>query len=152
MNIQDVLQLDITNRDVLIIGYPTSGKTYLSKLLNTSNHTVFHSDDYMKYGYKEGLYVLIDDIKNEIKKTIFEGVFGYRLLRKGVELNCYHPDIVIQLDITEQKMLEIYKTERDSNKISYLKKFNKMHDKILQEYANMPKMKRPAWYKVVNDY
>lgn len=145
----------INGRNILIIGCPASGKTYLANYLKEAHgktHKFFHTDDYMAYGYKESLYVLMDDLKKTNQPTIIEGVQGYRLLRKGVELNSYYPDIVVELKTSEARMLKTYNTERQGKKIESLLAFNKTHDKILNDYFAMTNYKKPEWIKLVNEY
>lgn len=142
----------ITGKDVVIIGCPASGKTYLSNLLASPNHTVIHTDDYIKYGYKEALYVMLNDLKNINGKVIIEGVQGYRLLRKGVELGCFLPDMVIELEIPEDRMYQTYAEQRPGRDQSYLKGFNKMHAKIIADYHAMPNPNPPQWIKLQNNY
>lgn len=155
--------MDFTGKNVLIIGCPASGKTHLSNLLKKdpsnhlhvhTDHLHIHTDDYAHYGHVEALYVLIEELKSNQRNTIIEGIMGYRLLRKGVELDCYYPDIVLQLYITEQQMEQVYSRERDVKKLKYLKQFNSMQEKILRDYMNMPidKSKEPEWIDVMNNY
>jgi len=149
--INDILNLDINNKNVLIIGCPASGKTYLSSKLK-SNHKIIHTDDYMHYGYDLSMYNVLNDIIESNENTLVEGVQGYRLLRKGIQMDCYYPDIVLELIISEQRMISTYKKERDLSKIKYLKTFNKVHDKILQDYLRLKNKNKPEWIKVLNDY
>lgn len=151
MTIEQVIQMDIEGKNVLIIGCPASGKTYLTKQFQT-NHKKFHTDDYMKYGYEQAMYKVLDDIKNSTENTLVEGIQGYRLLRKGVQLDCYYPDIVIQLIISEEQMFKTYRNERDEKKIKYLKGFNGMHDKIIKDYFMLENNKKPEWIKIHNRY
>jgi adenylate kinase family enzyme len=151
MNTTEILQ-HIKDKDVVIIGCPASGKTYLSNKLISVNHTVVHTDDYMKHGYKEALYVMINDLKNIDGKVIIEGVQGYRLLRKGVELDCFYPDIVIELEITQARMLQTYRDSRQGKNLTSLTSFNKMHSKIICDYHAMPNTKKPEWIKIQNNY
>lgn len=159
MTIQEVLSLSIVDKNVLIIGPPASGKTWLcDKLWNTHMgmyHATIHTDDYILFGYKDAMYKSMSDIVDAHKnwyKTIVEGIQGYRLLRKGVELDCYYPDIVIELEISEKRMHETYKKERDPKKIKYLQSFNTAHQTILEDYFSLPNEKKPEWIKVYNDY
>jgi adenylate kinase family enzyme len=149
--IEQVLQIDIENKNVLIIGCPASGKTYLSKKFK-HEHKIIHTDDYIKFGYEQSMYQVLEDIKKSDKCTLVEGIQGYRLLRKGVQLDCYYPHIVIELMISEQHMIHIYKKERDEKKIKFLKGFNKMHDKIINDYFLLKNKNKPEWIKVFNDY
>jgi adenylate kinase family enzyme len=151
MNIQQVLELDISNLNVLIIGTPASGKTWLSNKLS-KEHRVIHTDDYMKYGFKDSLYKLIEDLRNISTPVIVEGVQGYRLLRKGVELDCYYPNMVIELYTTPERVKQTYLRERDPKKLRYLEQFGNTMGRILQDYRAMPNKRKPEWYKVMNDY
>jgi len=152
------IQVDVEKKNILIIGWPASGKTFLANKLWKDNpsHKCFHTDDYMHHGYKEALYVLMADLKKCKQPTIVEGVQGYRLLRKGAELDCYYPDIVIEIEIAYSRMMQTYLEERRGKDPAYLKGFNKMHSKILDDYFNMmklkPKIKRPHWIKLKNHY
>lgn len=151
MSIEDVLKLDIEGKNVLIIGCPASGKSYLLNQFQT-NHKKFQTDDYIQYGFEQSMYKVLEDIKNTEGNTLVEGVQGYRLLRKGVQLDCYYPDMVIELIISEQQMLSTYRNERDIKKIKYLTGFNKAQSKILNDYFLMKNKSKPEWIKVINDY
>lgn len=148
------VHVDIEKKNVLIIGWPAAGKTHLSKLLARDNpgHKVIHTDDYIKYGYKESLYRILMELSGIRKPTIIEGIQGYRLLRKGVELNCYYPDIVIELEISEALMYRTYKNERADKDASALKGFINTHKKILNDYKQMTNTKPPQWHKIKNNY
>lgn len=148
------VQVDIENKNVLIIGWPASGKTHLANLLWKDNpgHQCFHTDDYMHHGFVEALYALMEDIKKCRRPTIIEGVQGYRLLRKGVELDSYYPDIVIELEISEKRMYQTYATERRGKDPAYLKGFVKMQAKILDDYFKMKNKHKPQWIKLKNHY
>lgn len=140
------------NKDVVIIGWPTSGKTHLSNLLDSSNHTVIHTDDYMKYGFQESLYQLINDIKNIDGKVIIEGMLGYRLLRKGVELACFFPDVVIELQISKEQLVKTYVAERPDKEIVPVFSFIKSCETILRDYHAMTNPSKPEWHKIQNNY
>ena len=143
------IKMNIKNKNVLIIGSPASGKTTFANELSKNNpHKVFHADDYMEHGYKQALYVMMEDIKACQSCTIIEGIQGYRLLRKGVELNVYYPDLVIEMQITKEKQAEIYANERDPSKLKYLRGFDGMHQKILNDYFTMVGERKPEWVKV----
>jgi len=149
--INNVINIDIEQKNVLIIGCPASGKTYLSNLFKTT-HTKIHTDDYMRFGYVQSLYQILSDLKEINGLTIIEGIQGYRLLRKGVQLDCYYPDIVIEMIISEQKMINTYRNERDARKIKYLINFNSMHNKIIADYFALSNNTKPEWYKIHNNY
>jgi cation diffusion facilitator CzcD-associated flavoprotein CzcO len=151
MNTKEILN-HIKGKDVVIIGPPASGKTFLSKLLESPAHTVLHTDDYVQFGYKEALYVLLNDLKHVDGNVIIEGVQGYRLLRKGVELSCYYPQVVIELQITQERMEQTYREQRPGKDFSYVKSFNKMHAKIKADYLAMENPSKPEWITIQNNY
>lgn len=148
---------EIKGLNILIIGCPASGKTFFANKLkeeSSDDVRVFHTDDYMYHGYKDSLYVLLEDLK-KIKpptNSIIEGVQGYRLLRKGVELDCYYPDIVVELSVSEERMLKTYREERQGKSIDSLYAFNKAHNKVLNDYFAMPNHRKPKWIKIENKY
>ncbi len=84
MSIEELVNLDITNKNVLIIGCPASGKTWLCKKIEKPTHTIIHTDDYKSYGYAEGMYIVLDVVKLSEMPTIVEGIYGYRMLKKRV--------------------------------------------------------------------
>jgi len=144
--------MNIKNKNVLIIGPPASGKTTLANELQKQNrtHVVFHSDDYMQFGFEQALYALMDDVEliNPPFKTIVEGVQGYRMLRKGVQTGRYFPDLVIEMEITREQQLRIYENERDPAKLKYLKGFAATHNKILNDYFELIGARKPEWIKI----
>lgn len=142
--------MNIKNKNVLIIGPPASGKTTLAKELSKrpNDHVLLHTDDYIQHGYEQALYVLMEDIKKLQATTIIEGVLGYRLLRKGAQLDCYYPDLVIEMQITAEQQARIYQQERDAKKLQYLKGFAASHDKILHDYFELIGGRKPEWIKI----
>jgi cytidylate kinase len=143
--------MNIKNKNILIIGPPASGKTTLAKKLHEVNgyHKLLHSDDYMRYGYKQALYELIKDLQGLFPyKTIVEGIQGYRLLRKGAELGVYFPDLVIEMQVTAEQQANVYRNERDITKLKYLKGFADSHAKVLDDYFELVGDRRPEWIKI----
>lgn len=151
MNIQPILD-HIKGKDVVIIGCPASGKTYLANKLASPAHTIIHTDDYMKHGYQEALYVMINDLKHIEGNVIIEGVQGYRLLRKGVELRCYYPQIVIELEISQERLAQTYREQRPDKRVSSVVSFNRMHETIKRDYFAMENPHKPEWIKIQNNY
>ncbi len=145
-------RIDIAGKNVLIIGAPASGKTYLSGIFSHAGRIVIHTDDYMEYGFQEALYRCLDDICDASQPTLVEGVQGPRLLRKGVELDCYYPDIVFELVTSWERIEKTYKEERDTAKLKGQKGFAKMNETILGDYFSMPNERPPVWYRVQNEY
>ena len=140
--------INVEGLNVLVIGPPASGKTHFINKLKFSGK-VIHTDDYIKYG-DNGIYLLFNSIKGS--KTIIEGVMGYRLLRKGLELNCYHPDLVIELQVPEKKLEMIYNSERIGKDFNSVKAMIKANQTILNEYKSMPNMNKPYWITINNEY
>lgn len=147
---ESIKDLDIKGQNVLIIGFPASGKTTLAELLNSENHTLIHSDDYMQFGFKESLYELLKDLEKIEGNTIIEGVMGYRLLRKGVELNSYFPNIVIEMKVIEATVKKRYQA-RDPTKLNGALSMCKSCMKILGDYEKMTNTKNPLWIEIKND-
>lgn len=132
------INLNIKDKNVLIIGHAGTGKTnfvqnIMASYVNLSNHKIIHSDDFISYGFEQSLYVLMEAISKEKSKTIVEGVQGYRLLRKGAELGTYKPDLIIIIKST--KTNEVYK-KRGKN-IEKMESFNKSLDKIYHDYLKI---------------
>ena len=153
MNIEELIGLNIEGKNVLIIGCPASGKSWLCNKIAKPTHTVIHTDSYISYGYQAGMYCALDAANMSEKPTIVEGVQGYRMLRKGCEYGSYYPDIVIEMQISNSRMMQTYLKERDEKKIKYLKQFNETHAKILNDYRGMcPKHKKPEWITFLNNY
>ena len=74
---------------IIILGYPKSGKTKFSSKFSD----VIHSDDFIKdYDFKSQIYVLMSQIQG--KDYVVEGIQGFRLFRKMLELNKDIPDEV----------------------------------------------------------
>lgn len=144
--------MNLEGLNVLIIGPPASGKTYFANKLKADNpHKIINTDDYLQYG-NDGLYYLLNELKNIHTPTIIEGVLGYRLLRKGVELNCYYPDLVLELEVSESKLQAVYNSERIGKDFNGVKSMIKANQKILAEYKSMDNKYQPYWIKVNNEY
>lgn len=151
---------DLSRQNIVIIGCPASGKTTLAKeLAKRTGQKVVHTDDYIGFGYKESLYVLMADLMEQDRAVIVEGVQGYRLLRKGVEMGCIYPDIVIELKVSPEQVERVYRTERVWDKrrsvdkvVKNLEAFNKMHETILADYAQMKNPHPPEWIVIENRF
>lgn len=143
--------VNIKDKDIVIIGWPTSGKTYLTDFLSTkTDHLIIHTDDYYERigDFKKELYVLLDDLKAIDRPVIVEGILGYRLLRKGVELNCFHPEIVIEIEHTYEAMQKIYITERKPKNYEKGKALSIACETVLKDYKAMVNPSRPTWIKI----
>lgn len=143
--------IDITNLNVIIIGCPGSGKSYFANKISDDTHTIIHTDDYIKHGYVESMYKAFDDILKCKGKTIVEGIQGYRLLRHGYRTGKYKPDIVIELKISDEKLEEIYDSNRDYDKLEFVKKMNRSNAKVLSDYILIARKELPIWHTINDD-
>lgn len=153
MRYSDIFNLDLSGKTIVIIGCPASGKTTLGNAL--AAHTgarLVHADDYIQYGYKEALYVMLADLIEIDGPVIVEGIQGYRLLRKGVEMGNFYPDVVIELEVTQEQVERVYARERPGKKVERLATFNKMHQTILSKYQQIDNPHPPIWYVVENEF
>lgn len=157
MTLDEILNKDFFWKNVLVIGLPASGKTYLTGLLKQKNimHQIFHTDAYIEFGAEESLYCLIEDLGDTLTSDlkIVSGVLGYRLLRKGRETDCWKPDIVIECVMPEYKQAEIYRTERSTKSFKAVKTLNLGLRSILNEYKlNTPEKEQPIWLTWENNF
>jgi hypothetical protein len=83
---------------IVMVGLPRAGKTKTSKkMASFINYELIHTDDYMnKYTWEEQPKKLISII-SEKEKYIIEGIQCYRILRTGVKLNIYSPDLIVNI-------------------------------------------------------
>lgn len=160
----ELLSIDLSGKNIVIIGCPASGKTTLARLIADrigmfKQWKIIHTDNYMQPGrkddYRLALYDMIADLKKIHIPLIIEGVQGYRLLRKGVEgfegWNFY-PDVVIELVVTDEQVMRVYERERNAKDAGSLIGFNKMHRTILEKYRAMDNPATPVWYTVENKF
>lgn len=113
---------------LIIAWHPATGKTTLTKKLQElyPDHTVFHTDDYMEFGYKDSLYKLLEDIKVRMTgwapyNIIVEWVMGSRLMRKLQEQSFdEYVDLYVYLRGTPRLIKETYERERPGKNIDTL--------------------------------
>jgi hypothetical protein len=141
----------LQNTDVVIIGQPASGKSYLSELLKGEMQILFHTDDYIKHGYEQSIYVLLEDLKkNNDKPRLVEGVGGYRLLRKGLQTGTFFPRVIINVQITSVKSRQIYEQERSDKDYKKVEAMIKGNEKVYQEYLNTDSNFKPLIIDILN--
>lgn len=94
------------DKTIVVLGFAASGKSYLCSMLFgvgadlCSRYKVFHTDDYMQYGFEQSLYKVMLDVRTHVElhpntNCVIEGIQGYRLLRKWAELGIKGPDLII---------------------------------------------------------
>lgn len=153
MTRSELLAIDFTGQTVVIIGNPASGKTTLgNQLAARTGMPCFHADDYLPHGGVEALYVMLPDLLEMEKPLIVEGMAGYRLLRKGMQLDCFYPDVVIELHTTPEQVERVYRLERPGKSVKNLAGFMKGQTTILNEYKAMFNPHPPTWYVVQNEF
>lgn len=150
MTINDILSMDLSSKNILIIGSPASGKTWLAgKIKERYQADIIHTDEYLKYG--------ANAIEQMLKKipmfpyAIVEGTLGYRLLLDGHKSGLYKPCIVIHLIVSDSTVQRVYEQERDKSKIRLLPFVLKKDEKELNKYMQMIYPNIPVWYIVTND-
>lgn len=155
MNLRELINKapEFQGKNILVIGSPASGKSFVTGLLKSAlpYHRIIHTDDYMEHGFEQSLYVMMEDIKATPWVSIIEGMLGYRLLRKGVELDCYYPDIVIELLVSTETIEGIYNTQRDPSKLKGVMSQIKACNTVYAKYLDMPNDHKPEWIIVEND-
>ena len=145
---------DLTGKNVAIIGWPSSGKTFLSKELAElyPDHKIFHTDDYMNLGYRQSMYQCMEDVLCADGSTIVEGVQCYRMLRKGVEKSSYYPDVIIEIKIDEFHLEKVYSDERSNVDIDHVYKMIRNNRKVFEDYLKMDNYRKPLHVVVENNF
>lgn len=153
MKLDDLLSMDFTGKTVVVGGYPGSGKTYIATKLCEQHpgSRIIHTDDFKDYGFKESLYELMNQIPHKSGTLFIEGVLFARLLRKGIELNSFHPDIVIIVERNEEDIFDYYIEKGEEHKIPDVKKFFKNLDTVYSQYLNSPMIKEPEFITIYNN-
>lgn len=131
-------KIERSEKIIVVVGLPATGKTILADTIVRTYQTrplkVFRTDDYIKHGFEESLYVLMADLNRDISPMkLIEGVQGYRLLRKGLETNSFFPDLVIVCCATRDIRATRYK-ERGK---TINKGFDTMLEKVWQDYIHL---------------
>lgn len=154
MTLDDLIKIDFTGKNLLVLGRPSAGKTWLSKVLGGmyKHHTIINTDDYIYIGGVRAIAAIIED-QSSTPPCIIEGMMGYDLLLTGAREKSYSPDIVIEVDISTGRQMEIYLSERDPAKIKYLKKFEFAHLEMMNEYHRIvPAEQKPQFITLSNTW
>lgn len=131
MTEEEIFERALRGRNVLIIGAPESGKTYLANILTGFGHKIIHTDDYREWGFAQAMLQALTAVQFANGRSIVEGVLGYRMLRKGVEFGSYYPDLVIEI---KAPMLAKHRA------------MDKANQTVLAEYFSMQNEKhKPEW-------
>lgn len=157
MSLEELLSTDLSGKEIVIIGKPASGKTYIATLIaQRYGQHLISTDNYIDSGFEQSLYELIEDIKPRTVPIVVEGMLGYRLLRKGLQEpeTQFQPQIVIEVEITTKRQQEIYHNQRDPKKLKYMQSFAKSCMTVYNEYHRLLESAefKPVFITVENDY
>jgi len=125
-------------KNILIIGSPASGKTTFANGIK-GHFKVFHTDDYI-----DNADALMKDVVAYKGRKAVEGVGGYQLLLKGLKENTYHPDLVIELEVSDDDLQQAY-MERGIEKLKHVKAMRKGQLTMLTTYFALAGDKKPEW-------
>jgi hypothetical protein len=129
---------------VVVIGPPGSGKTHVGRLLaESSGLPLYSTDKFLGDGHVAALYTLMRVVGDT--GWIVEGMVGYRFLRKRKQLGLPAPDIVIQLDASDEQIRKSYADRQKNVNLNHLKGFCAAHDKVLSDYLLMDGEQPRIW-------
>jgi len=124
---------------IVIVGGPKSGKSIIAdQVYIQTNSYRLESDNYITGDFKGDLSQFMDDINalKEIKMLIISGVQTPRLLRKGVEENDFHADVIIKLECDDYTTEYCYRQAGEEDKIKGALAMKKTIEKIYSEYIS----------------
>lgn len=135
---------------IVVIGLPASGKTYFTEILDKAcaDHCVFHTDDYIHFGYEDSLYRVMSDIKEfGDYPIILEGVQAYRALRKGLQNQDFFPDLIITCECDQHTLYERREIRKatQSNQAAFDKNLQKVYLDYLSLLEAIPVQRRPKF-------
>jgi len=124
---------------IVILGYTKTGKhTIAKKLAEELNCNLYVSDDYLdRQNPTESLYTLIEAFADDYRagrQFVVEGVLCFRLLRKGLELGNFFPDVLIKTNCNIETISHFYVKDGEGHKLQRALNFNKGLEKIWDEY------------------
>lgn len=137
--------LHLTDKStVVVIGPPGSGKTHVGLLLaESSGLPLYCTDAYLHDGHVAALYCVMKAVNDE--GWIVEGMIGYRLLRKRAQLGMPAPDIVIELEASDQDIVNAYRARNKRCNLEDIRKFCKAHESVLQDYFLLDAERPRVW-------
>lgn len=132
----DFLNYNFDGKNIVIIGKPSSGKTFVSEFLKKKlpNHCLIHTDDFLRMDEQLAITNILS-IARKSKFHIIEGVMCYQILNTGFKHGIYSPNIVINVDISYPTLTKNY--ARTNKNINSIKGFCFRHKKLLDEYLSM---------------
>ena len=143
---------------VIIFGHAKSGKIVLANTISKrlGDRRVVSSDNSMSLGFKDSMYFLLKRIQTNDEQVIIEGIQMSRLLRKGIEMGNFYPEVVIHIDCAYETIRYGYVRCGEAHKVRQngflIKKWNHMIDVIFYDWYSMltkiPEEKRPTIIKI----
>jgi len=142
---------------IIVCGPPKSGKITISKkLAEELNRPLLKSDDYIDPKDRLGaMYIFMDDILklyNQNIPFIAEGVMCFRVLRKGLQLKNFSPELILKTICDDYTTEYFYNMDGENYKINRVKSFKKSLDTIWNEYLsllnNIEKHKHPKYLEL----
>lgn len=129
---------------VVIIGPPGSGKTHVASVLaESSGLPVYCTDGFLGDGHVAALYALMKAVGDD--GWIVEGMIGYRFLRKRKQLSLPAPDIVIQLDASDEQISQAYAARGKTCNLKIIRNFCAAHEKVLNDYLRLDGDEPQIW-------
>lgn len=141
ITLEEILSLEIKDENIAILGAAGSGKSFLANELKKDklrmSHRLHCTDWNISFGFKESMYVSLEEIKAYPGRWVAEGVQMYRMLRKCLELGLDLFQIVIVCERGWNRIEQTYIEERKSpEKIKYLKKFHLQNQVIFNTWES----------------
>jgi len=129
---------------VVIIGPPGSGKTYVGTVLaEQSGLPLYSTDKFLGDGHVKALYAVMELAGDE--GWIIEGMVGYRLLRKRKQLGLPAPDLVIELGASDQQITASYAERGKHCNLRHIRNFCAAHDSVLKDYWQLDGEEPRIW-------
>lgn len=129
---------------IVIYGHTKSGKSLLAKELSRklNDREYIFSDWFQHLGFKDAMYYILKEIQFNDKQLIIEGIQMSRLLRKGLQMNNFYPEVVIHIECDYETVKYAYIRDGEKDKLRqdgrFIKHWNGMIDKIFYEwYLNL---------------
>jgi hypothetical protein len=127
---------------IVVAGFTKTGKITISnKLSEELGYPVIKSDDFKieQFGTK-ALFAFMGECLsyyNVRKPVIIEGVKAFRLLRKGLQLRNFYPDVVIKTECNEATIRHFYKKDGEEEKADQAMIFNKGLQTTWESYLDL---------------
>jgi hypothetical protein len=134
---------------IVICGFTKTGKVLIAKkLAENLKRRLILSDDYGFENYTS-FYDDVINLYNQKIPIIVEGVLCFRLLRKGLKEDTFHPDLILKTECSESTIRYFYQKDGEGDKIDRVLSFNKSLNTIWEEYLNefntIPWLRKPAY-------